>query len=160
MEKFKICLFALLNVIFISVMAGSCSTVRMLKDHRGIDREFSVYVGYVMALSEGSMYENDVTIGFKDHDYMNPNGESVIGRCHPFIKEVDINRLYWNVASHEEKLILIAHELNHCVCFGSHVTYKLEDGCPSYMDAKQPSEKCMKNNFKKYLDEIRKGCDL
>lgn len=160
MKNLKISLFTVMTLILVAIFSNSCSSVKIFKEFGEPKGELAVYVGYTMAMSQGDLHNNNITIGFKNHFDLNPDGGMTIGRCHPHINEISINRQYWVYATHTQKLLLIAHELNHCVCYTGHVVKKFKDGCPSYMSTMQPSEQCMKANLNAYMEEIKKGCDL
>ena len=160
MKKFKVLLFTAMSLLLICVVANSCSTMKNFKEHGEPKGELAEYVGLVMTLSKGDLYDDDITIGFKNHFDLNGSTGMTIGRCTFHIQEIDINKQFWIIATHIEKLILVAHELNHCVCFKDHITKEFEDGCPSYMGSTHPSQKCLDDNFNNYINEIRQGCGL
>lgn len=160
MKKFRACVYVVMSLLLISIFANSCSTMKNFKEHDKPKGELAEYVGLVMTLSKGDLYNDNITIGFKNHFDLNPKGGMTIGRCTFHINEIDINKEFWLIATHSEKLILVAHELNHCVCYKGHTKKKFKDGCPSYMGATHPSDKCMKDRFRDYINKIRQGCDL
>lgn len=63
------------------------------------------------------VFNNPVTVGFKVI-----NVGDVIGVCSMTEKfrEVDIDTIFWNRASHAKQRILIFHELTHCLCGRNH----------------------------------------
>ena len=133
---------------------------RFNRKHVRTHPEIKPYMDRVYKISGGKI-SNKIKAGL----YISPKkNKNVIGSCtlsiFPLEYEIDISPLYWAVANDKERLLLIAHEMRHCVCKEFvHYDDKFQDGChKSYMSAVTESDKCVNDHFDDYLTEISKGC--
>jgi hypothetical protein len=93
-----------------------------------------------------------------------PEGSEIVGMCHPLVlsdlrPEINLNKNYWNAATEEDRLILVWHELGHCLCLAFHDSSIFEDGCPkSIMSPYVPSRTCIGMHFPEYVEDLQRRC--
>lgn len=162
-----------------SACASSSIEIRLMKNHKTIDKEFQPYIQEFQYASLGAVNEKDFkrfTMGFRDMDY----SSSTVGVCHPLAYEVDISRSWWHLNTSQSKRIeLVFHELAHCVLRRGHTQKpigdswmhrwerfgfaigmfaekaKLPDGCPSsFMHPYTLTEDCIDKHFSYYIEEL------
>lgn len=148
------------GVLLTAIFMYFDGALRITEKHKESDVRIKPYVDKIRSLSTGFM-KFDINVGF---GISNKKASTVIGTCTlsliPLKYEIDINPLYWKIATEREKLLLIAHEMRHCLCKEFiHNNEKLSDGCyKSYMSKYTANKQCIKKHYKKYLSEISKGC--
>lgn len=148
---------------FFVVVGCSKSKVRIFKKHGAPQGELKRIYDAVKVMSNGKLGNTGTTVGFQEHDEMNPDPDSellTIGSCYMGLNEISINKRMWGSMTIEKQFILMAHEMYHCDCKKNHNEKKLADGCPSYLGAKIMNRKCLEDNMREYMNEIQKGCDL
>lgn len=163
--------FRITRAVFIGVLLGlstnACGLqgVRPRHMHDESNVELVYYANIVAAESNGKMRLDPQysRIGFRDS--MSYLGKSVAGFCAwvlPLSYDIDISRETWLRSSYENKVLLVAHEMYHCVCKNIiHDDREDNYGCPeSYFHSSMPPSQCAKDNFNKYLKQVAKGCDL
>lgn len=130
----------LISVLFLT--NPSCA----LKSVKGIDPKLKPYV------QDFEMLHNKpvrVNIGFE----ILP--DEIVGLCNHITNTIYIDTHYFEYISYERKLILMYHELGHCVLKRGHVKTKFMDGCPtSLMYHEVLNDTCTKKYLDYYLMEI------
>ena len=80
-----------------------------------IPKDIEPYVEDVYKISEGNLDGKSLDYNF----YFLDNQE--LGFCFEALGRVGINRKYWYKLSEKDKILLIAHEIAHCVKSADHV---------------------------------------
>jgi hypothetical protein len=162
----------LINIAILSSIAGilfnSCTTetIRFSYHHKKSNEELLHYVDLIQALNTELSLPADGRIGFKKNlESFLFSEQRILGSCNYVLPtmevEIDISRSLWKSLSYYEKVLLVAHELRHCVCpdFGHKKVTPLFGGCPGhYMNAYSPGFACSKHYFNVYLQQIKSGC--
>lgn len=156
----------LLTILLLSITTGmSCSTVvRYMEYKEVIEPDILPYVEYVNSLTNDFKSVKSVTFYYQEPQ---PKKEAfTIGYCSyntlHWLHYVKINKYFWQVATQEEKILLIAHELKHCSCQSNwkHINSKDSENCAlNYMESMLPSSYCISKHFRTYLEQIRRGCN-
>lgn len=163
---FRITRAAVIGVV-LGLMVNGCAlqSVRTSHMHEESNAELLYYADLVADISGNKMrIDPDYgRIGFRDS--MSYRGKGVAGFCAwvlPLSYDIDISKETWVRSTYENKVLLVAHEMYHCVCKNI-VHDDREDiyGCPeSYFHPSMPPVYCAKEHFDKYLQQVAKGCDL
>lgn len=138
----RVILYPLLLISTIFLTNPSCA----LKSIDGIDQDLKPFVQDFERLYGKPVNTN---IGFE----ILP--DKVVGLCNHITNTVYIDKYYFEFISYERRLILMYHELGHCVLKRSHKETKFEDGCPtSLMYPEVLNDTCVKKYLDYYLLEI------
>jgi hypothetical protein len=161
------------------LFSTSCSNkIVFKKRYDKIDEEASSYVKEFVFVSRGRIkpaHLKNLTIGFRSFN----DEQNVIGTCYPWIKEIHINKDWWEKnQSSEQRVSLMFHELGHCILNRPHTAEQrgdlwgeieaflmklglikvrgmLPDYCPSsLMHPIQISDYCLNEHYQYYLDEL------
>jgi len=82
--------------------------------------------------------------------------ETAIGQCNVLYSTITINEEKWNTFSHENKIIILAHEGLHCLKGANHVKDWGKGLCPkSIMYPMNMGGWCSKAFFDDYMEEVR-----
>ena len=161
----RITLYSTALLIGLLINACTVRAFRFTHDYDDSDAELMEYVARVEEISEGRMRfsKSRGRIGFKP--YMRIGEHDVAGFCSfvlPMGYDIDISKLTWDYSTDASKFFLVAHEMQHCVCTNiAHDDREDLYGCPeSYFHPSMPPVLCLQMNMKKYLDQVKKGCDL
>lgn len=116
------CLIFLIYALLIAILCANqpkTGKAKTSRDHIGIDPELQVYVDdYVdRAKARGFEFKHSITVGFKTI-----NEGAVIGLCtyNKQWREVDIDVPFWESARFKSRMVLVFHELTHCLCSRGH----------------------------------------
>lgn len=149
--------------IILGLLYSGCShgVLKSTPTHNKLTPELEKYRGFVNIISNGGLGNRDITLGFRKYDSKN---SGLLGVCTFTLltlgKEIDIVEEAWQYLSHNEKLLLVAHEFRHCECneFGHKEVY-FSDGCSkTIMHKYLQDSKCIEKHIGDYLEEIRRGC--
>jgi hypothetical protein len=162
----RIILLTIVGIFGIS----SCTNlpyIRATHRHKKSEPELMEYIKLVNIYSRGRMGDMDVSIGFvPNYGYTDDNGlkRTILGSCHSVLlvsPEIDINKTTWKYMNWSDRFLLVAHELYHCECRGfKHINKVFSDGCPKhYMHKTSASTWCVDKYMKRYLKQIKKGCN-
>jgi hypothetical protein len=154
--------------ITIGLIVNACTTeaIRFSHHHDYNDEELIHYVDLVKLVSKDLMLPETGRIGFKNNiTHILELERGILGTCNFVIPsmeiDIDIDKNLWKMLTYYEKLLLVAHELRHCVCvdIGHPKTETFDDGCPKhYMNAYSPGIYCSREHFNHYIQQIAKGC--
>ena len=156
------------TVIGLSINGCTQQHIRVSFHHDKSDQELVSFVENINSLSNGKMKMNTDKnrIGFKkDMRFFFDESKVIAGTCNyvlPFSFEIDINKSTWDRAGYMSRLLLVAHEMYHCVCKNiGHDDREDLIGCPeSYNHPSMPPTICVNMNSEKYLKQVEKGCEL
>lgn len=83
-----------------------------------------------------------------------------IGICFYGVKQIYLDKTYYDRASEIERKALIFHELGHCECLSGHVEEESPmTFCPkSIMYPSASSEWCYRTRWQSYMKDLRKIC--
>lgn len=150
--------------IVLGTMYSGCShgVLKSTPIHTKLTPELEKYRGYVQKISNDKLGNREISIGFIKRPDKKLN---LLGVCTFTLdnlgKEIDIVEEAWQNLTHDEKLLLVAHEFRHCECneFGHKEVY-FDDGCSKTIMHEYLSDlKCVKKHMNSYLAEIRRGCE-
>ena len=149
----------------IGFLYSGCShgVIKSSPVHKKLTPELEKYRGYVKDISKGKLGNKEISIGFRKYSKDDPN---LLGVCTFTLenlgKEIDIIKEAWDYLSHDEKLILVAHEFRHCECneFGHKEEYFSDKCSKTIMHKYLPYGGCIKKHMDNYLEEIGRGCDI
>ena len=131
---------------------------------------YATTVSYILAAFFFPFVDKDIAPDMKElskitkltkhnHIFLVDGDGEYIGRCNPVTRTIIINKLYWETMTQKERIITLAHELYHCNCIRTH-NNKIKNGCyDSYMSSYNTSGLCLKNNYDKYIEQIKLGCE-
>lgn len=149
--------------IVCGILYSGCShgVIKASPIHKKLTPELEKYRGYVNIISNGSLGNKDITIGYRKYSKDDPN---LLGVCTFTLenlgKEIDIVEEAWQYLTHNEKLLLVAHEFRHCECneLGHEERYFSDKCSKTIMHKYLPDDRCIKKHIGDYLEEIRRGC--
>ena len=166
---FRVVRAAIIGIVLGATLNGCTHQfIRIDFHHEKSDPELVEMVDTINRFTEGRMHMNTEVnrIGFKENDQMKESDDKIIaGTCNyvlPASYEIDINRDTWKKSSYLSKLLLVAHEMYHCVCKNL-IHNDSEDliGCPqSYFHPSMPPVVCLQHNYERYLKQVEQGCEL
>ena len=149
--------------IVCGILYSGCShgVIKSKPIHTKLTPELEKYRGYVQKISKGKLGNKEITIGYRKFNDKDPN---LLGVCTFTLenlgKEIDIVEEAWQYLSHNEKLLLVAHEFRHCECneLGHEERYFKDKCSKTIMHKYLPDRGCIKKHMNDYLEEIRRGC--
>jgi hypothetical protein len=104
---------------------------------------------FVSMFEQDYGHKVDIGIGFGRFS------DSVVGLCNHITNSITLDKEYWNVISYQKQLVLVYHELGHCILMRNHTSAIFKDGCPtSIMYPEILSDFCIGKYLNYYLLEI------
>lgn len=135
-------------MIFYVILAAVLAVGFSPKFH-GVDPELKPYFEEVAELSNGNL-DGITRAGFGEKE------SKVLGRCWNTWGEISINKKNWTNLDHRGKILLIAHEVAHCIKGCKHVNWVDEMGCGKhFMHYQSKGKWCDNVNWKEYLEQMR-----
>jgi hypothetical protein len=138
--------------------------------------DFDIYAKQFQVVSERSQKEIDkIPVQVDRLGYNLISGAGVIGECYYWpVNVIEIDPIFWALASDEEKWALTEHEFGHCVCRLPHtdeaawtkkgydqtpLKQSFDDGCPlSLMTPNIPALYCIRAHHTDYEIRMRYDC--
>lgn len=115
-----------------------------------VPEELTHYVNEVYRLSGENLDGRNLNYRFIR------NQGAVLGSCNLALGAVEIGRDSWDYMTERERIILIAHEVTHCVKYMDHIILDFSNGCRGhYMDEYMTSKHCIYRDFYKYVKQMR-----
>lgn len=176
---YNIIMKILVKAILLIILLCSCCKphIKIRPEYKGVDPILGSLVDeYIdLANQNGIVFDNKVTIGFKDIG----NG-TIVGLCTfgGWFREIDIDKDYWNKTGSLSHLVLVWHELTHCYCsrihdYGEGKIYSnkewifgtrdapgyYSDGCPiTIMYPQVLDDTCTESHYSDYIKEMFDRC--
>jgi hypothetical protein len=106
-----------------------------------------------------SFFEDKFGVSTK-HIHVTFNSDSemllkgAIGVCSVHKRSIQLNKPYWDKASHIEKLVLVVHELGHCALLLTHTPDSNTLCSFSIMEPSGSNHECYKRNLDYYISEM------
>jgi len=122
-----------------------------------IQSEFVPYVEDALKLTKTFTAEDLRYTTIKFRSLPEVEGDTYIGMCYPIVSIIHINPKFWYDSTDAEKVLLLRHELEHCVNFSLlHRSHKeLDDGCPaSAFEPYIPNVFCANDHYEYYMQEM------
>jgi hypothetical protein len=148
--------------ILLLLLISSCGIYKVKRKHVHTHPDIEIVRKRLVKMSDGAFGQPDIPTGFVEKF----DKESVIGSCDiivedGFTPEIDIKRSTWYRYPEDLRLVLLAHEYGHCQCnFFKHFDGVDKWNCPKhFMHSSLGSYWCVIKNFKKYIDQIKQGCE-
>lgn len=115
--------------------------------------EIKEYVQKIYEISENNLDGRHLEMRFKTYE----DKDLTIGQCFPFKGIIHINRERWKTMSEKNRIVLVVHEVTHCVKFELHLgDYDTSLLCPRhYMYKTAPSQHCFPFYYKEYIKQMR-----
>lgn len=125
---------------FVSCTMIMNNNIKITPEYPGVDPKVALYVDEWLSLAKerGLLFDNVVTVGFKDI-----NRGDVIGMCNYGMgfREVDLDNKFWRESTEISKRALVDHELTHCYCYRGHDFGNGQEYEDAERDIKDPSKK-------------------
>ena len=173
---------AVLSALVVSTFTDRNQTSKPYPEYKGVDPKAAPYVDEFLSLAkkEGIVFDDVVTVGFKDIPGDN-SGYKTIGLTNYGVnfREIDIDQVYWDRSNNLERKLLLFHELGHSYCdrdhdFGKGTLYGkngkssekrseetgfFKDDCPlSIMFPLGVGDDCALNHYAAYIKELFNRC--
>lgn len=114
-----------------------------------VDANLKPYFKEVSLLSNGNL-DGITKAGFVKDD------PEVLARCYTGSKEVRVNNRNWKKLNHKGKILLIAHEVAHCVCGTPHITDRDYMNCGRhFMDESDTGNDCNDFYYDLYIQQMK-----
>lgn len=179
MNVLKMTIILLLLTIYVACAAPT-GPGKTSPEFSGVDPKVAPYVNEWLRLAQekGIRFDNTVTVGIKDINRPNTVGLANYGWG---FREIDIDRVYWNMATEMQKTTLTYHELGHMYCDRKHDYWKdgeygddgdaarkdpsskdgfYADKCPiSFMFPIILDDNCFLLHYSDYVAEMFSKCD-
>lgn len=153
---------ALLSYITLLFGCGINDKFVLPKYKTYIDKAFLPYL---------NKWDNDIGISYSSLtiQFGTPKADSSIAECwwlNVHSKKIGykiiVKQDSWDKLEETQKLILIYHELGHCVLNLTHNDKHDSDGCPqsimrTYMFSKSETRECFEKNYNYYINELLIG---
>lgn len=114
-----------------------------------IPKDIEPYVEDVYKISEGNLDGKSLDYNF----YFLDNQE--LGFCFEALGRVGINRKYWYKLSEKDKILLIAHEIAHCVKSADHVDTKEGICYTNFMSSYSTTDECTNKYYEQYVEQMK-----
>lgn len=141
------------SIRVIYTLAITIGIILNLPRFTDVDPKLEPYRQEVLFLTEGKL-GHFTKIGFDKNI-----GENTLGNCRRalFGNDIGINPRLWRTISHQEKIVILAHELLHCEKDVDHVEgYGMDGFCPKHiMHPQSGGYWCIKSYFDEYMEQAK-----